>query len=324
MLTFLRVRELVEYESNNPYDVVYDVLALNFIKQALDEKYLCRVAKATTSNEAWKFLEAKFGTRGSDMQHQGMSQAKKLAADLRVDEKDSEKKTELGETHSKVDDSCQNHKIETHYASMHMDEEDTTKIVEREAGAFVCETEQEQINALGLHYNMDDIDGVESHCDQTHVDEDCKVICELVIPTVADGFGEVEIVNEINNDNMHVQISHHIVDEHYVGVMCGFFFEIGICCGKMVSLMFDETMKVDVATVPTRYKTVGTAHEAVCHLGEVDDQEHDKVIEEFLMRICTNDITVEDNLHAIEKKGYVEQQALTEESHIKDDFNIVF
>jgi len=32
-----------------------------------------------------------------------------------------------------VDDNFQDHKIETHYASMHMDEEDATKIVKREA-----------------------------------------------------------------------------------------------------------------------------------------------------------------------------------------------
>lgn len=43
MLTFLRAIELIEYESNNPYDAVFDVLALNFIKYALDEKCLCKV-----------------------------------------------------------------------------------------------------------------------------------------------------------------------------------------------------------------------------------------------------------------------------------------
>ena len=48
------------------------------------------------------------------------------------------------------------------------------------------------------------------------------------------------------------------------------------------------------------------------------------MIEEFLMRISTNNITVEDNLHAVEKKVDIEQAVLTEESHIKDVFNIVF
>ena len=33
---------------------------------------------------------------------------------------------------------------------------------------------------------------------------------------------------------------------------------------------------------------------------------------------------MEDNLHAVEKKGDVEQEAHTEESHMKDVFNIVF
>ena len=65
--------------------------------------------------------------------------------DLRVDEQDSERKIELGEFHSKVDDDCQDHKIETHYASMHMDEEYATNIVEREAGASICEANQEHI-----------------------------------------------------------------------------------------------------------------------------------------------------------------------------------
>ena len=45
---------------------------------------------------------------------------------MRVDEKDSRRKTKLGETH---------------YASMHMDEEDTTEIAKREFEAYVCEIE---------------------------------------------------------------------------------------------------------------------------------------------------------------------------------------
>lgn len=57
MLTLLRAKDLIEYEYNNPYD-------------ALDEKCLCKVEKATNSNEAWKFQETEFGARGSDMQHQ--------------------------------------------------------------------------------------------------------------------------------------------------------------------------------------------------------------------------------------------------------------
>lgn len=41
-------------------------MALNFIKQLLDEKFLCNVEKATTSKEAWKILEAEFGRRGNN------------------------------------------------------------------------------------------------------------------------------------------------------------------------------------------------------------------------------------------------------------------
>ena len=99
MLTFLRAKDLIEHWSNNPYDEVCDDLALNFIKQALDENCLCKLAEATTSKEAWKFLEAEFGARESDMQHQVMSQGKKSATDLRVYEQDSKRKTELGESH---------------------------------------------------------------------------------------------------------------------------------------------------------------------------------------------------------------------------------
>jgi len=240
MPTFLRAKELIEYESNNPYDEVCDALTLTFIKQTLDENCLCKVAKATTSKEAWKFLEAEFGARGGDMQQQVMSQTKKSAADLRVYEKDSERKIELREPHSKVDDCRQDHKIETHYASMHMDKEDATKIAEREAVTSVCEAEKEQINAQGLHCNVDDTNDDESHSDETHVDDHCKVICESVNPGTADGFGEVEIVNEIDNEHMHARISHHSVDEHYVDDMFGLFFETWIDCGNMVSAMFEK------------------------------------------------------------------------------------
>ena len=138
----------------------------------MHEKCLCKVAKATTSKEAWKFLDEEFGEKGTDMQQQVMSQAKKSAADMRVDEQGSKRKTELGESQSKVDDGGQDHKIETHYASMHMDEEDATNIAEREAVACVCKTEQEKIYAQGLHCNVHDTDDGESHCDETHVDDD--------------------------------------------------------------------------------------------------------------------------------------------------------
>ena len=183
-----------------------------------------RVAKATNSKEAWKFLEAEFGARESDIQQQVMSRAKKSVADLRIDEQACERKIELEECNSKVDDSCQGHKIETHYTSMHMDEEYAAKIAETEFEASVCETKQEHINAQGLHCNVDDTDG-ESLCGETHVNYDCKVICELVNPIAPNGFGEVEIVNEIDNEHTHARISHHSVDEHYVDIMRGFFLK---------------------------------------------------------------------------------------------------
>jgi len=69
MSTFLRGKELTEYESNNPYDEVCDALALSFIKQTLDEKCLCKVEKATTSREAWNILEVEFGTKENEMKH---------------------------------------------------------------------------------------------------------------------------------------------------------------------------------------------------------------------------------------------------------------
>lgn len=58
MVNFLRAKELIEYKFNNPYDEVCDVLALNFVKQALDDKFLCKITKAKTYKEAWKILEA--------------------------------------------------------------------------------------------------------------------------------------------------------------------------------------------------------------------------------------------------------------------------
>ena len=73
------------------------------------------------------------------MQQHVMSQEKKSVADLGIDEQEFERKIDLGESHSKVDDGCQGHKIKTHYANMHMDEEDATKIAKREDGPFICE-----------------------------------------------------------------------------------------------------------------------------------------------------------------------------------------
>ena len=135
--------------------------------------------KVQAAAEALRSLakdEQEFGARGSYMQQHVMSQAKKSSIDLRIDEQDSEKKIDLGESHSNVDDGCQGHKIKTHYASIHMDEEDATKIAEREEGASVCEAEQEHINAQGIHCSVDDADDYESPCDETHVDDDCKII----------------------------------------------------------------------------------------------------------------------------------------------------
>jgi len=43
-----------------------------------------------------------------------MSQGKNSVVNMRLDEQDSERKIGLGESHSKVDDGCQDHKIETH------------------------------------------------------------------------------------------------------------------------------------------------------------------------------------------------------------------
>lgn len=92
----------------------------------------------------------------------------------------------------------------------------------------------------------------------------------------------------------------------------------------MVSAIFDETLKGEAATVAAIYEAIGTSHETICHPIAANDQEHDKVIEEFLMRIPTNNITVENELHAVEKKADVKQEALTEGRHIKYVFNIVF
>ena len=70
--------------------------------------------------------------------------------------------------------------------------------------------------------------------------------------------------------------------------MTGFFLEIRIYCGNMVSIKFDEKLKVEAATIVVRYEAIETSHEAACDLATVDDQEHDKVIAEFFMRISTD------------------------------------
>lgn len=56
---------------------------------------------------------------------------------------------------------------------------------------------------------MDGADDGESHYDETHVHNDCKVSCELVNPVVDNGFGIV-------NEHMHARISHNRVNENYV------------------------------------------------------------------------------------------------------------
>ena len=48
-----------------------------------------------------------------------------LTTFLRLNEKESRRKTGIGESHSNVDDGHKDYKIETHHADMHMDEEDT-------------------------------------------------------------------------------------------------------------------------------------------------------------------------------------------------------
>ena len=158
------------------------------------------------------------------------------------------------------------------------------------------------------------------------MDDDCKVRYGLENPIIADGFGEVEIVNEIDNEHMHARISHHSVDEHYVEDMCGLFFETRIDCANMISVTFYETLNVEATTIVARYAVIGTAHEEVCHITIVVDQEYDKVIGYLLMRISTDHIIVEDSFREVEKKvenEEAEQKDLTKESHIIDVFNIV-
>jgi len=80
--------KLIEYQSNNPYDEIFDALASDFIKYVLDEKFLGKVAKSTTSKEALKILEEEFGARGSDMQQQDVSKFIESATNMRVDKQE--------------------------------------------------------------------------------------------------------------------------------------------------------------------------------------------------------------------------------------------
>lgn len=218
----------------------------------MDENLVCKVEKVTSSQEGWKILEAKFGTKESGMQQQVMSQSleesiENSVADLRVDEKDSRRTIELGESHLKVDDGHEDNKSETHHVNMHMDEEDVANIIEIETEASVCEAEQEHIH----------VDG-ETHCDGTHVDYFCKMRRELVNLAEVNEFGEVEIFNV----HMHAQISQHRVDENYVNDICGIFFETGTSLENIESAMYDEELKVEVPIIPTIYEAkVGTTHE---------------------------------------------------------------
>ena len=63
MINFLRTKDLIEYHSNLSYHEVCNALVLDLIKHGLDEMFLSKVAKSTTSKEAWKILEAEFGAR---------------------------------------------------------------------------------------------------------------------------------------------------------------------------------------------------------------------------------------------------------------------
>lgn len=65
------------------------------------ETVSCKVEKVTSSKEAWKILEIKFGVRGSDMQQQDVSQFVESTTNLRVEEQDSERTTEFRESHLK-------------------------------------------------------------------------------------------------------------------------------------------------------------------------------------------------------------------------------
>lgn len=66
---------------------------------------------------------------------------KKLVANMRINEQDSRRKKKLGESNSKVDEGHEDFKCETHYADVHMDEEDRANIIGREVETFACEVE---------------------------------------------------------------------------------------------------------------------------------------------------------------------------------------
>ena len=70
MKKFLRCKDLIEYQSNHPYDEVCDALVLDLIKNSIDERSLCKVVQATFSKEAWKTVEVKFGMKESDKKQQ--------------------------------------------------------------------------------------------------------------------------------------------------------------------------------------------------------------------------------------------------------------
>ena len=88
--------------------------------------------------------------------------------------------------------------------------------------------------------------------------------------------------------------------------------------------MFDEKLKVEVVTVATSYEEkVGIAHEVVCDLATIDDQEEDIVIQEFSMGISSSCIIVEDSLNTYEEAQEEEEKTLT--TNLKEYFfNIEF
>lgn len=90
-------------------------------------------------------MEVEFGTKEGDIRQQEVPQSVESATDLRVNEKYSRKTTELGESHSKVDDCHKEYKSETHYAGMHMYEEDSRNIAKREIRASLCVKQSKSI-----------------------------------------------------------------------------------------------------------------------------------------------------------------------------------
>jgi len=74
-------------------------------------------------------LEVEIVIKESDKQQQVVSQSieesiNKLVIDVRVNEQDSRRTIDLGESHSNLDDGCEGCKSETYYAYVHMDEKD--------------------------------------------------------------------------------------------------------------------------------------------------------------------------------------------------------